>query len=247
MKARERAAVPSDRTGRPGWALARLAFDIGAPIALYYALRACGVSYVPALVVGAAPPALGVLWTLRRDRRADAVAVLMIATLSCAVVMSLIAHSPRFLLAKEGLMTGLWGAWFVASASGQRPAALSFARPLMEGVRLLGDRSWDVLWVTEPRFRRIWRIATVMWGVGLLVDAVIRMVISYTLPIDEAPGLGGALFPITFIALQLITNVYYTRAGLYELLGARWLERRPTAHAQGRRRHRRAGQTQTPA
>lgn len=46
--------------------------------------------------------------------------------------------------------------------------------------------------------------------------------ISYTLPVDVVPGLGGALYPITFVVLQLITNVYYNIAGLYPILGARW-------------------------
>ncbi|MBV9335596.1 MAG: hypothetical protein JO243_06850, partial [Solirubrobacterales bacterium] len=198
-----------------------------APIVLYYLLRSEGVSYAVALLVGAALPAVAAGSTLLLERRADPVAVMMLAALAGALLSSLIAHSPRFLLAKDGLITGMWGVWFMASARGQRPAALIFARPLMEGMRMFAGHSWDVLWATEPRFRRIWRVSTVMWGVGLLLDAAARVAISYTLPVDQVPGIGGALYPVTFIVLQLITNVYYTRARLYPLLGARWLERRP--------------------
>ena len=223
------------RVNRPGLAVARLMFDIGAPIVLYYLLRAAGASYRVALLASAALPAAGTCWTLLRRRRPDPVAVLMVTTLTSAFIISTIAHSPRFLLAKEGLITGVWGAWMLVSARGSRPAALVFARPLMESARVFGGRSWDLLWATEPRFRRIWRASTVMWGVGLMVDALIRIVMSYTLPIDQVPGIGGALYPITFIALQIITNVYYMRAGLYSLLGARWLERPRPGHAHGTR------------
>ena len=208
-------------------ALARLVFDIAAPIVLYYVLRSEGVSYALALMAGAALPGLGAGVTLALRRRADPVAVIMVVALASAVAGSLIADSPRFLLAKDGLITGMWGGWFLASARGQRPAALVFARPLMEGMRLFAGRSCDLLWATEPQFRRIWRVSTVLWGLGLLLDAAIRITISYTLPIDQVPGIGGALYPVTFIALQLITNIYYMRAGLYPLLGARWLEHRP--------------------
>jgi hypothetical protein len=109
-----------------------------------------------------------------------------------------------------------------------------FAQPLMEGMRMFVGRSWNVLWATEPRFRRIWRVSTVIWGLALLLDAAIRVAIAYTLPVDQVPGIGAALYPVTFIALQVITNVYYTRAGLYELLGARWLEPKSVRLRSGR-------------
>jgi len=220
-------ATAADGMSSTKLALGRLVFDIAAPIGLYYLLRSAGASYALALLAGAAPPAVGAGSTLVLRRRADPVAVMMVAALASALVGSLIAHSPRFLLAKEGLITAMWGVWFLASARGRRPAALVFARPLMEGMRIFAGRSWDVLWATAPRFRRIWRVSTVLWGLGLLLDAAARVTISYTLPIDQVPGIGGALYPVTFIALQLITNVYYTRAGLYQMLGARWLEHRP--------------------
>ena len=134
----------------------------------------------------------------------------------------------------DGLITGIWGASFLATLAARRPAAFLFARPLLEGRRVFAVTSWDALWDAEPRFRRIWRMATVWWAAGLLADAVIRMVITlpvdvvirivmaFTLPVDVVPGL-GALYPVTFIVLQLITNVYYQLAGLNRLLGARWL------------------------
>jgi hypothetical protein len=90
-------------------------------------------------------------------------------------------------------------------------------------------RDWDALWDAEPRFRRIWRVSTVIWGLALLADAVIRVVMAYTLPVDVVPGLGGALYPVTFVLIQIVTNVYYQVAGLNRLLGARWLAGRDSA------------------
>jgi hypothetical protein len=202
---------------------ARLAFGIGGPIALFYLLRGAGLSDLVALAAGAALPALGALFTLALRRRVDGIALFMVATMGLALLTSVLTGSARFLLAKDGLLTGAWGIWFLVSARGQRPAALSFGRPLMEPMKLFAARSWDLLWDTEPRFRRIWRVASVIWGIALLVDAGVRVVISYTLPVDAVPAIGGLLYPITFAVLQVIVNVYFHRAGLYQLLGARWL------------------------
>jgi hypothetical protein len=206
--------------------LARMGFDIAAPIIVYYVLRSAGASYLIALSAAAVPPALSALYTLITRRQADSVALLMLTTIVAGLLTSLIAASPRFLLAKDGVFTGVWGIWFIASARTERPAAFIFARPFMEGMKWFASRPWDVLWETEPRFRTIWRVSSVIWGSGLLIDAAVRVVIAYTLPVDAVPGLGGALFPITFDVLQLVTNVYYNLAGLYPILGARWTTRR---------------------
>lgn len=61
-------------------------------------------------------------------------------------------------------------------------------------------------------------MTTLIWGVALLIDAVIRVVMAYTLPINLVPGLGGALWPVTFVVLQVITNVYFVRSGFWMIL-----------------------------
>jgi hypothetical protein len=222
---REPGSPGQDR--RPGGtrALAGLAFDIGAPIAVYYLLHGLGVGNLVALGAGAALPALSAGYTLAVKRRANGVALFVLITIVASILVSVIVHDSRFLLARDGLITGLWGLWFLASVRARRPAAFTFARPLLEGRRMFTVRDWDALWQAEPAFRRIWRISTVMWGIGLLADAVARVIMSYTLPAAVVPGLGGALWPVTFVVLQVVTNVYYHFAGLNRLLGARWLAR----------------------
>jgi len=209
--------------------VAGLVFDIAAPIALYYGLRAAGLPSLQALAIGAVIPAASAAWVLIRRRRANMVALLVLGTIVASLIISVISHSPRFLLAKDGLLTSVWGIWFLASLRARRPAAFLFARPLLEGRRAFAVRDWDLLWDTEPRFRRIWRVSTVIWGLALLADAVIRVVMSYTLPVDVVPGLGGALYLVTFVVIQIVTNVYYQMAGLNRLLGARWLGDRGSA------------------
>ena len=233
MKARGIATAPGPRpeTAPRGGQLAVLAFDIGAPIILYYVLHAAGMSNLAALSITAVVPGLSACCKLAVNRHLDPVALVVLATITVSIVVSLIAHSPRFLLARDGLITALWGFWFLATLAARRPAAFIFARSFMEGRKVFGTSSWDSLWEANARFRRIWRTSTVIWGTALLVDATLRVVMSYSLPIDVVPGLGGALWPVTFLAIQVITNIYYNRAGLYRILGARWI--RPSYRTMG--------------
>jgi hypothetical protein len=38
---------------------------------------------------------------------------------------------------------------------------------------------------------------------------------AYTLPVKAVPALNGAQYAVLFVLLQVVTNVYYHRAGLY--------------------------------
>ena len=108
------------------------------------------------------------------------------------------ADSPR------QLSTGVFSDWFGVSGGG--------------GMIGAPGASWDSLWEQVPRFRHIWRVATAIWGLALLIDAAIRVLMAYTLPIDLVPALGGALWPVTFIALQVVVNAYFQRAGFWRIL-----------------------------
>jgi len=206
--------------------LALLVLDVGAPIGLYYGLRAAGLSTLVALGAGAIVSAVGVIIQLITRRRLDGVGGVVVVSVLATIALSLITDSPRFLLARDGFITALWGLWFLATLRARwgplsrRPAAFALARPLMEGRRPFGTASWDEVWAREPAFQKIWRVSTIIWGAGLLADAVLRVLMSYTLPVGAVPGLGGVLWPVTFILIQVVTNVYYHRAGLYRLLGA---------------------------
>lgn len=86
-----------------------------------------------------------------------------------------------------------------------------------------------MLWEQLPRFRRIWYISTAMWGVAILIDAVLRVVMAYTLPVESVPALQTGMFIVTGILMQVVTNVYYVQAGLWRLIRDR------SEHPGGRR------------
>jgi len=83
--------------------------------------------------------------------------------------------------------------------------------------RALGRTVWVAL-IAGGIVSAIGRVCTVIWGSAILADAVVRVVMAYTLPIGLVPALGGALWPVTFISLQFVTNVYFARSGFWRIL-----------------------------
>jgi hypothetical protein len=213
---------------RPSRALAALAIDVVAPVAVYYGARGLGASVWIALLAGGAVPAIGVLFSLVTRRRADTMGLLVVAALAVSTLLSLVSGSPRALLARDGLTTAAWAAYMYLSLLAARPATFVVSRPLLEGRRVFDYAarawvrpaavSWDDMWEQVPRFRRIWRVVTVIWGSAILADSIVRLVMAYALPIGVVPALGGALWPVTFIALQVATNIYFYRSGFWNIL-----------------------------
>lgn len=191
-------------------------FDVGAPVGLFYVLRAAGFSDVAALLVSGVAPGLSTAVQVVRARRVDRLAVFVVGVTVLSACAALIGGSPRFLLAKEGVVTGAIGGWLLVNSRADRPVVSLFGRALLEGRVGPSGEPWDVLWERLPGFRRIWRVAGVIWGGAIVLDAVIRFVFAYTLPVDVVPGLNGALYGVVFVVVQVATNVYYFRAGLYD-------------------------------
>ncbi|MFD9690916.1 VC0807 family protein [Kitasatospora sp. NPDC059146] len=194
-----------------------VAWDVVVPIAVYYGLRAAGVGVFGALLAGAVLPALTTAVRWLRTRSLEGMAGFIAGTMLLGVAAALVSGSPRFLLAKDGWLTGVAGLWFLVSVRARRPLLFHAGRPLLEGRFRSDGTSWDVLWEREPAFRRIWRVSTAIWGVAMLLDAAARVVMAYTLPVDAVPGLGALLWPVTLVLLQVVNGLYYELAGLWRL------------------------------
>lgn len=167
---------------------------------------------------------LAIGYRATRQRAVDALGIFVLIVLTGSVALSFATGSPRFLLAKEGWFTAAIGVGFLVTLRFARPLAFSIARAMLQHSPLgntLRTHAWDEYWERDPRFRRTWRVATVLWGIGLIADAAARVVMAYTLPVDTVPALGGALWAITFIALQIVQHLYFSRVGLWASLRAK--------------------------
>jgi hypothetical protein len=163
-------------------------FEVLVPMALFYSLRAAGVSQWWALMAGVLVAAPFVVWTIVRNRKVDLVALVTLSVLVLSVVLGLLSDDPRVLAIREGwtaALGGLFGLWMLVTVFIGRPAQLTLGRTIAEVKRgAEGADAWVGRWDTDARFRRGLRINTAAWGGVLLAGAVVHVVLVYTLPID---------------------------------------------------------------
>ncbi|MGB8381225.1 MAG: VC0807 family protein [Dermatophilaceae bacterium] len=185
------------------------------PVGVFYGLRAADVSVYVSLLVSAAVSAIPNLRDLLTKRRLDGLSAYFTAMSLGAVAISLVSGSPQFLLARDAALTGVTGMWFLISVRARRPLAYVISRPMAEG-RLHWPTDWEHLWVASPRFQRMWRVASLLWGIGTLIDAAARVLMAYTLPPDSVPALSTALYVVTSLVLFVGTNSYYAVSGVFD-------------------------------
>jgi len=193
----------------------RVGVGLAVPSALYYLLRLLGQGVYVSLVISTLLSAVPALYALVRHRRVDGLSTYVTAMMLGGLVVSLVPGSTRFLLARESVMTGVTGLWFLASTRARRPLAYQLTRPLVEGRFRWPDR-WDALWDSSSLFRRMWRVTSVIWGVGLLADAAGRVVLAYTVDPDLVPALGLALYVVSVVVLNVMVTGYHVLCRVHD-------------------------------
>jgi hypothetical protein len=193
-----------------------LVVDVAIPLALYYGLKALGVSDLIALLAGVVPGLVSSGVSLVRERRTDLVGMAVVVSMVASTVVAVIGGDARLLLVRN--------AWVSLPFAGITLWSLRHPQPLTYIVtRAMFARRADLmdeLWETNARFRHAWKWITVFWGFASIVDAIVRVILSYTLPISVVPATDPVITVLTIIALQIPTIVLLRRSGTYHLVFA---------------------------
>ncbi len=201
-----------------GKSLLPLLCDIAAPVGGYYLLRAFDVPPIWALTLSGLPPALRVLYVALRRRRVDSMGLFVLLIVGIGLLTSLMTGDARLMLIRSAWFSVLIGVWMLASLRfGRRPTTYQAVLTLLPGrVDVLEAR-----WEDTASFRRVWRVLTVVWGVGGLVHSGLSVAMATTLPVDTVPGLDTVLSIASFVVLQIVTQILLAREGTMNRLWAR--------------------------
>ena len=198
-------------TPRFGGLYRSLAINVALPLIVVQVLLHRGVPAVTALAVAAIFPFADALVGLARKRRFDPLAVLSLIAIVGGLATSALSGNPAFAVAKESVFTFVFGIAFLASLGAKRPLIFQLGREFSTGGDPALMAMWDARWEI-PGFRRVIRLITAVWGVGLLLEAFLRLIVAFTLPVAistiVSPVLGiatiGGLIAWTLIYIRMI-------------------------------------------
>ncbi|WP_367127732.1 VC0807 family protein [Saccharothrix sp. HUAS TT1] len=189
--------------GRAAAVLA-VVWDLGLPLVAYYALHLLGASDWVALLAATATATGRLVWVALRTRQVTWFAAVMMMVFGLGLALGFLSGDPRFLLVKDSFGTAGAGLVHLISLAGARPFALA----AVQTWKPAQAAEFGELYRTVPETRRLFRLSGLVWGVGLIAEAVLRLPVIYLVPVDVAVGL-SALMMAVFVAAILTWNLLH--------------------------------------
>jgi len=183
---------------------AELAFNFVLPFAIYSAASE-RFGAAPALLAASAPPILWSVATFIRERKIDAISMLVLTGIALSLIAFAGGGGVKFLQLRENLVGGLVGLVFLGSAAIGRPLIYQLARA---GSRRRGPEAAAAVEAlgAHAGFRRATALATLVWGFGLTAVCAINCTLVFMVSIKQFMLIGG---PVSYTALGLLTAWTY--------------------------------------
>jgi hypothetical protein len=166
---------------------------------------------VRALLASSLPPILWSLVEFARHRRLDALSVLVVSGIALSLLAMIGGGGARFLQLREKLVTAVIGLLFVGSALIGKPLVYELARASMQRKSEDEAQQFEALQV-HAGFRRTMTVMTLAWGLGLLADVAVSVVLMFVLSIREYLLVNPILGYGTMGGLSLWSFLYGQRA-----------------------------------
>jgi hypothetical protein len=191
----------------------RIATEVVVNLALPYAifdLTQPHIGEVRALLAASAPPMLWSIVEFARNRRIDAVSVLALLGIGLSLVAFIGTGSVRLLQLRERLVSILIAAIFLGSAAIGRPVIYELAKAGLARANNHAELARFETLRNDVFFRNSMTIMTLVWGFGLLFDAVFSIVLVFAVPIRTYLILSPVLGYATLGSLVL-WNIWFAR------------------------------------
>jgi hypothetical protein len=200
--------IPSVRALLPS-----LVFGAAVPIAVYFAVRPHVSSDAEGLIVAGSVSVAWILIQFVRSRSVDFVGAIVLFGFLVGVVSSLLLGGNSYMLkVRDAFFTALFGiACIVTIYTHDRPALFYVGRYLSAGNDPTKVAAYNDLHEV-PTARHVFRVLSVVWGIGLVVEASARMTLAGVLHTGTYVAVSPFISAITIGSLFTFTIVYTKRA-----------------------------------
>jgi hypothetical protein len=163
---------------------------------------------INALIASTLPLLVWIAIDLLRFRHFDALSALVLAGIVMSLLVLVSGSAPWLREAREPMVSGIIGMFFLLSLATDRPLVFYLARSTLSRERSGREREFDMMWQTRPTLVRSIRLMTVVWGVGLVGETVVRLSITCCMVDQNAHWVSTFVSYATYAGLTAWTIAY---------------------------------------
>jgi hypothetical protein len=211
-RADPRPGTSSAKSGKSGndalASLRPLLLDVAVPLGSYYLLRGAGVGLVTSLALSSVLPAARTITGAVRDRTLNGLAALIMSVNAVSIAISFWSGDPRILLAKDSAITSTIGIVILISAVTSRPLMTVGLRPFIVKGDAAKDAAFAKLLATSARFRTLERKFSLVWGIALLTDCVVRLGCVFAVSVGTMVWLSSVLTIVAIVGGVVVGSFF---------------------------------------
>jgi hypothetical protein len=186
-----------------------LVFSIVLPLVTIQVLLHRGVAPTTTLALSTLFPLIEIALETLQNKRIGMIAVISLAGMAIGFGLTFLTGNPRFAVLKDSAFTFVIGSIFFGSLFTKYPMIYRFNNDFAgsdEAKRAANEALWQ-----RPAVRAAFRLMTIVWGTGLLLEAVVRVAATLTLPLATATSVSPIIAAAALAGLAL-WNVLYVGA-----------------------------------
>ncbi|WP_067510090.1 VC0807 family protein [Actinoplanes sp. TFC3] len=186
--------------------------DVIVPVILYFLLKKLGSSDFWALTLAGVGTGVYALVNTIRRRKLDFIGILVLLEIVLSIGLLFITNDPRLVAIKPAFYTTLTGVYFLFTCVVGKPIIYTAVTPIATEGDPVRTKAYARAWDESRPFRLRERLMTAVFGVGLLIEAVLRIVIVYhwspakldeSFVISQLPGIIVIVAVLAFFGSQV--------------------------------------------
>jgi hypothetical protein len=195
------------------------------PLIIYTLLKDYAhVSEFIALVATGIPSLIDSCIGIIRNRRIDFIAGVVLFGIAISLGLTALGGSPKLLLVRESFFTFAFGLACLISLPFPKPICFYTGRQFMAANDPVRIARYDSMWQFAT-FRTAIRMLTVIWGVGLVIEAIVRTYLVFTMSVETflavSPIILYGILALTFVVGTMYMRRWRKKTGDLPGLGQR--------------------------
>jgi hypothetical protein len=179
--------------------------DIVGPFVAYAIVHWLGAPAFWALTAGGLVAGTSTAINTVRRRGLDSVGVLVLLEILVSMALLVRMHDERLMLIRPSFYTLVAAVYLLYTAAAGKPLTFEAARPIATKGDPARNASYDQAWATSAEFRRVHTMVTTGFGIALIADSILRVLIVYTTPVDRSMWLSNVPHTVAMILFLIVS------------------------------------------